>query len=118
MTGQNTVLPYLQSVPIPRKPLTDGNEGGYDSTNEPTSTRIGGHDFCTTIVPATIIQSHRQGRLRMLRVFQLRILSCIMVVVFPITLLAADLPGAMLYSHGTALLNGNSISRSSAIFAG
>jgi hypothetical protein len=54
----------------------------------------------------------------MLRVFQLRILSCIMVVVFPITLLAADLPGAMLYSHGTALLNGNSISRSSAIFAG
>ncbi|HET7892518.1 MAG TPA: hypothetical protein VFL34_13385 [Candidatus Sulfotelmatobacter sp.] len=41
-----------------------------------------------------------------------------MVVVFPIALLAADLPGAMLYSHGTALLNGNTISRSSAIFAG
>ncbi len=54
----------------------------------------------------------------MLRVFHLRILSCIMVVVLPVALLAADLPGAMLYSHGTALLNGTNISRSSAIFAG
>lgn len=54
----------------------------------------------------------------MLRIFHLRILSCIMLVVFPVALLAADLPGAMLYSHGTALLNGNSISRSSAIFVG
>src|SRR5260370_41241097 len=32
--------------------------------------------------------------------------------------MAADQPGAMLYSHGTALLNGNSIARSSAIFSG
>ena len=54
----------------------------------------------------------------MLRVFHLKILSCIMVIVFPAALLAADLPGAMLYSHGTALLNGNSITRSSAIFVG
>jgi ferric-dicitrate binding protein FerR (iron transport regulator) len=31
---------------------------------------------------------------------------------------AADQPAAMLYSHGTALLNGDSIARSSAIFSG
>ena len=54
----------------------------------------------------------------MMRAFHLRFLSCFMAIVFPVALLAADLPGAMLYSHGTALLNGNSISRSSAIFAG
>lgn len=41
-----------------------------------------------------------------------------MAIVFPVALVGADLPGAMLYSHGTALLNGNSISRSSAIFVG
>jgi hypothetical protein len=41
-----------------------------------------------------------------------------MVVVFSAASFGADLPGAMLYSHGTALLNGNTIVRSSAIFSG
>ncbi len=41
-----------------------------------------------------------------------------MVILFPAALFAADQPAAMLYSHGTALLNGNSIARSSAIFSG
>jgi len=39
-------------------------------------------------------------------------------MIFPAALFAADQPAAMLYSHGTALLNGNSIARSSAIFSG
>ena len=54
----------------------------------------------------------------MMRAFQLKILSCMMVILFSAALLAADQPAAMLYSHGTALLNGNSIARSSAIFSG
>jgi hypothetical protein len=41
-----------------------------------------------------------------------------MIVIFPAALLAADQPAAMFYSHGTALLNGNSVARSSAIFSG
>src|SRR6201997_3540030 len=53
-----------------------------------------------------------------MRPLYLKILSCMMVIILPAALLAADLPGAMLYSHGTALLNGNSIVRSSAIFSG
>ncbi len=48
----------------------------------------------------------------------LKILSSMMVIILPAALMAADQPGAMLYSHGTALLNGNSIARSSAIFSG
>jgi hypothetical protein len=47
-----------------------------------------------------------------------RILSCLMVVILPATLLAADQPAAMLYSHGNAMLNGTSVARSSAIFSG
>jgi len=54
----------------------------------------------------------------MMRVGYLKILSCAMVMIFPAALFAADQPAAMLYSHGTALLNGNSITRSSAIFSG
>ena len=54
----------------------------------------------------------------MIRALYLKILSCMMVVIFPASLLAADQPPAMLYSHGSALLNGGSISRSSAIFSG
>ena len=54
----------------------------------------------------------------MMRSLYVRILSCLMLVVFPGALFAADQPAAMLYSHGTALLNGNSIPRSSAIFSG
>jgi hypothetical protein len=47
-----------------------------------------------------------------------KILSCIMVMVLPVAVFSADQPGAMLYSHGTALINGNSIARSSALFSG
>ena len=56
--------------------------------------------------------------LAMMRAGYLKILSCAMVMIFPAALFAADQPAAMLYSHGTALLNGNSIARSSAIFSG
>ena len=68
----------------------------------------------------TITQVHlrRVEVLAMIRALYLKILSCMMVVIFPAALLAADQPAAMLYSHGTALLNGNSITRSSAIFSG
>jgi hypothetical protein len=48
----------------------------------------------------------------------LKILSCMLLVIFPAALFAVDQPAAMLYSHGTALLNGNSIASSSAIFSG
>jgi hypothetical protein len=54
----------------------------------------------------------------MIRPLYLKILSCMMVTIFPAALFAAEQPAAMLYSHGTALLNGNSIARSSAIFTG
>ena len=54
----------------------------------------------------------------MMRALDLRILRCLMVMIFPFALFAADQPAAMLYSHGTALLNGNSIARSSAVFSG
>ena len=53
-----------------------------------------------------------------MRPLYFKILSCMMVIVLPAALFAADQPGAMLYSHGTALLNGNSIARSSAVFSG
>jgi hypothetical protein len=56
--------------------------------------------------------------LAMMRALYLKILSCLMVMISPAALFAADQPAAMLYSHGTALLNGNSIARSSAIFFG
>ena len=54
----------------------------------------------------------------MMRPSYLKILSSMMVIVLPAVLSAADQPAAMLYSHGTALLNGNTIARSSAIFSG
>jgi hypothetical protein len=47
----------------------------------------------------------------------LMVLGCMIAVVFPTVMPAADLP-AMLYTHGTALLNGTSVVRSSAIFSG
>ena len=53
-----------------------------------------------------------------MRPLYFKILSCMMVIVLPAALFAADQPGAMVYSHGTALLNGNSIARSSAVFSG
>jgi hypothetical protein len=54
----------------------------------------------------------------MMRALYVKILSCMMVVFVPGALFAADQPAAMLYSHGAAFLNGNSIARSSAIFPG
>jgi hypothetical protein len=48
----------------------------------------------------------------------LKILSCLMVVIFPVSMFAADQASAMVYSHGPALLNGNSIPRMSALFSG
>ena len=54
----------------------------------------------------------------MTRVPYLKILSSLLVLILPVALFAADRPAAMLYSHGTALLNGRSIARSSAIFFG
>src|ERR1700737_683498 len=56
--------------------------------------------------------------LAMTRALYLTILSSLLVFILPVCLFAADRPAAMLYSHGTALLNGHSIARSSAIFFG
>ena len=48
-----------------------------------------------------------------------KVLGCIMVVVVPaVVFAAADSDAAMLYSNGTARLNGSSLPRSSAIFSG
>jgi len=54
----------------------------------------------------------------MIRPLYSKVLSCLMVVIFPAALFAADQPAGMLYSHGAALLNGKGIARSSAIFSG
>src|SRR5260370_41324567 len=56
--------------------------------------------------------------LEMTKAVYLKILSSLLVVIVPVALFAADRPAAMLYSHGTALLNGHSIARSSAVFFG
>src|ERR1700758_2813452 len=48
----------------------------------------------------------------------LKVVSCLMAVAFPVAVFAADQPAAMLYSHGSAMLNGSNIPRSSAIFSG
>ena len=54
----------------------------------------------------------------MMRTLHLRILSCLMLAIFPCTLFAADQPAAMVYTHGTALLNSTVIPTSSALFPG
>ena len=54
----------------------------------------------------------------MMRPLYLKMLTCLIVVILSGALFAADQPAAMLYSHGTALLNGNSLARSSALFSG
>jgi hypothetical protein len=56
--------------------------------------------------------------LRMSRTVYVKILSSLLVLILPVALFAADRPAAMVYSHGTALLNGHSIARSSAVFFG
>ena len=49
----------------------------------------------------------------------LEILSCVMAVIFPAALFAAEPnPGAMLYARGETMLNGSSVPRSSALFSG
>jgi len=49
----------------------------------------------------------------------LKILSCVMVLIFPSGLFGAELsPTAMLYAHGDTMLNGSSVPRSSALFSG
>lgn len=45
-----------------------------------------------------------------------KILAGTLIVIFPMSMLAADTPSAMVYSHGMATVNGNSITRSSALF--
>ena len=47
-----------------------------------------------------------------------KILAGMLTVIFPASMFAADTPGAMVYSHGTAMLNGSNIARSSALFLG
>jgi len=47
-----------------------------------------------------------------------KVLSCIMVLVVPAALFAADSGAAMLYSSGPTWLNGTSLPKSSAIFSG
>ena len=56
--------------------------------------------------------------LAMTRALYVKILSILLVLILPVSLLGADRPAAMLYSHGTSLLNGHSVARSSAIFVG
>ena len=53
-----------------------------------------------------------------MRILPLKIMTCVTVVILQATLFAAEQPAAMLYTHGTALLNGNTIARPSAIFSG
>ena len=54
----------------------------------------------------------------MMRTLQAKILAGTLSVIFPAAMFAADTPGAMVYSHGTALVNGNNVARSSALFLG
>jgi hypothetical protein len=52
------------------------------------------------------------------RTLHLKIMRWMTVVMLQAALFGAEQPAAMLYTHGTALLNGNTIARSSAIFSG
>lgn len=47
-----------------------------------------------------------------------KMLAAVLLVIFPASMFAADTPGAMVYSHGTAMVNGNNLARSSALFVG
>lgn len=54
-----------------------------------------------------------------MRTLSLRaVLSCLLIVILPASLLAADTSAAMLYTNGPAWLNGTSVPKSSAIFSG
>jgi hypothetical protein len=47
-----------------------------------------------------------------------RLVSCVLLLIVPASLFAADSGAAMLYADGTAWLNGSHVPKSSAIFAG
>jgi hypothetical protein len=47
-----------------------------------------------------------------------KLVSCVLMIGFPVSLFAADSSAAMLYTHGAAWLNGAHIPSSSAIFSG
>src|ERR1700683_3209277 len=47
-----------------------------------------------------------------------RMVSCVLLLMVPGSLLAADTGAAMLYADGAAWLNGSHVPKSSAIFAG
>jgi len=87
-----------RAVERPQKALTAKNIGGYDAVQ---ASNLG------------LITERGMG----MSAFR-RVLSCVLLLIVPAALFGADQPGAMLYSHGTALLNGDSIPRSSAIFSG
>jgi hypothetical protein len=46
------------------------------------------------------------------------VLSCLMVLLIPMQLLAADTAAAMLYTNGSAWVNGSAVPKSAAVFAG
>src|SRR5215467_3052716 len=54
----------------------------------------------------------------MKRALSTKILSILMALLLPVMTFAADQPSAMMYSHGSAMLNGAPVVRSSAIFSG
>ena len=47
-----------------------------------------------------------------------KVVSCVLVLIFPAALFAADSGAAMLYADGAAWLNGSHVPKSSAIFSG
>lgn len=47
-----------------------------------------------------------------------KMVSCVLLLGFPVSLVAADSDAAMLYTHGAAWLNGSHVPASSAIFSG
>src|ERR1700733_11552973 len=47
-----------------------------------------------------------------------KVVSCVLVLIFPAALFAADSGAAMLYADGAAWLNGSNVPKSSAIFSG
>lgn len=46
------------------------------------------------------------------------VLSCVLAILFPMQLLAADSASAMLYTNGAAWLNGSAVPKSAAVFSG
>lgn len=46
------------------------------------------------------------------------LISCVLIAVFPISLIAADSGAAMVYASGTAYVNGSTVPNSTAVFPG